>query len=151
VCLNNNELANLMIFLSSLGSSSCCSLSCGCFGSGLGFSLQVIVLISCPVSWVSNLGNFIKTGTTLRTYRIRSVILRSNFRLFTIFPIFHELLHAFISQIFVEIFVVDLDHGSVDASTETLDFVKGEKAIFWCFAFPDVGKVWNSLDDVASL
>ena len=90
---------------------------------------------------MSNFRNFVKTGTTLRSYRIRSVVLWTNFGLFAFFPIFHELLHAVISQIFVEIFIVDLDHRSIDASSETFDFVESEKSIFGSFALPDVGKI----------
>ena len=55
--------------------------------------------------------------------------MRASLWLFSVLPVLKELGHRIIVQVFIEPFVVDLDHGSVDAGSEAFDFLKSEETV----------------------
>jgi len=71
---------------------------------------------------------------------------RSRFRHFSGLEIVDDLLHVFRFQVLV-IFVVNLNHGRVDAGAETFYFVQSEHAVFRRFSFLDAQFLLKNLHD----
>ena len=86
-----------------------------------------------------------------KSARVNSAVLGTDCRLFAIFPVLHELSHGVVSEILVEVLVVNLDHRGVDAGAEALDLLESEKAISTGITFSHVIEILDSLDDLTSL
>ena len=94
---------------------------------------------------------FEQARAALRTLRVFATVLWAGLRLLTILPLLHQVLHALVGQIFVEPFVVNLDHGCVDASAQALDLTQVEQTVSRGLLVINVGKVLDSLDNLVSL
>lgn len=77
--------------------------------------------------------------------------MRAVLRLFAILPVLHELGHGVVGEVLVEVLVVDLNHGGVDAGAQALNLLKGEQTISTGLVQFNAIEILNSLDDIASL
>jgi hypothetical protein len=74
-----------------------------------------LFLFSCEVTSDRSIGLTVETGTALDTARVDSAVLGADLGLFAVLPVLHQLGHRVICQILIEVLVIDLDHGGVDA------------------------------------
>lgn len=64
-----------------------------------------------------------KSCSALDAERVDTAVLGAILRLFAILPVLHELRHRVVGQVFIEVLVVDLDHGSIYTGSEALDLL----------------------------
>ena len=128
------------------GGFSCCSF-CSCFS----LCCVILFFLACPVTVDCRVRNFEQCSSALRTKWVLTAVLRSDLRFFASFPVFKQLGSTIIGKVFIEVFIVNLNHWCINASTKTFNLIHSEKAIFRGFSFTNVSKIFNSSDYFGSL
>ena len=120
--------------------------------SSFGSRLFPVLLGTCKIASVCLLDVVllsIERGASLWTTGVLSLNLGTLLRLFPSLPLIHDMDHAFRSQILVDIFVVNLNHGCIDASTEALDLADSEQSILTHLVHSHMCMLLNCLNNIS--
>ena len=128
------------------GHSKVCSL-----GSSGSLGLLVRSFLSGEVSRDGSVWLVVERGSSFDAAGVDAAVLGTDLGLLAVLPVLHQLCHAVVSQIFVEVLIVDLDHGCVDAGAEALDLAEREEPVGARLVQLDPVEVFDRLDDVACL
>lgn len=120
-------------------------------GGRFGLSVFHLLLFSGPVARVSRVGDLVQGGAAFGAQRPLSLDLGAEVGRLAVLPVLHELGHAVVGQVLVEVLVVHLDHGGVHARAQALHLLHGEEAVFGGLALANVSEVLDRADDFAGL